>query len=257
MTLIQGIAEQTNLLALNATIEAARAGEAGKGFAVVANEVKSLATQTGRATDDIRKQVDDMVQAMKSSVAAIGQINEVIERMATISEGVSSAMDEQSAVTSEISENVHQSTDALREVAQSIARVSGEAQGTREIATNNVTSSQQVLDLIETLQHQLNEIIRTSDKDVDRRQAPRVQVPGLAARLTVGSESVDVSVLDLSTMGARVSGPSAARTGQRCSLVLAGRAPIEASVVEAGEETARLMFAAPLPENDPILSRAA
>ncbi len=256
VTLIQGIAEQTNLLALNATIEAARAGDAGKGFAVVANEVKSLATQTGQATDDIRQQVEDMVQAMRSSVAAIGEINQVIERMATISEAVSTAIDDQSTVTSEISENVHQSTDASREVAQSIARVSNEAQSTRQIAQTNVTSTQEVFDLIETLQHQLNEIIRTSDKDVDRRRAPRVQLDGMRARLTAADLTHEVTVGDISTGGARVAGGHALRAGQPCRLEFPGRTPVEATIVEAEGGAARLTFVQPLPESDPLLRAA-
>jgi len=257
VTLIQGIAEQTNLLALNATIEAARAGEAGKGFAVVANEVKSLATQTGNATKDIRQQVDDMVQAMKSSVAAIGQINHVIERMTTISEAVSTAIDDQSSVTSEISENVHQSTDASREVAQSIARVSGEAQGTRTSAESNAASSQQVLELIESLQHQLNEIIRTSDDDVDRRREPRVKPQGITALLTAGASNLEGPLLDISTSGARIEGDVSAKQGDKARLELPGRPPIDAMVVQTGNGATRLMFATPLAADDPLFKRAA
>ncbi|MDF1792218.1 MAG: nitrate- and nitrite sensing domain-containing protein [Thalassobaculaceae bacterium] len=257
VSLIHGIAEQTNLLALNATIEAARAGDAGKGFAVVASEVKSLATQTGKATDDIRQQVGDMVQAMRSSVTAIGEINEVIERMARISDAVGDAIDEQSSVTSAITENVHQSTDASREVAQSIARVSGEAQGTRSIAEGNVDASRQVLELIESLQHQLNEIIRTSDKDVDRRREPRVMVSGTSVRLTADGSTLDGDLMDISTSGARISGEANATSGQPCTLQIAGRSAIDATVVEVDGGATRLVFTTPISATDPILTRAA
>jgi methyl-accepting chemotaxis protein len=256
VTLIQGIAEQTNLLALNATIEAARAGEAGKGFAVVANEVKSLANQTGKATDDIRNQVDDMVQAMKSSVGAIGEINTVIERMTTISETVSDAIDLQATVTSEIAENVHQSTDASREVAQSIARVSGEAHGTRTIAERNVSSSANVLELIESLQHQLNEIIRTSDRDVDRRRKPRVQKPGVNGRLAAGGASVSGALLDISGGGARIDGELEGGRGQRGTLVIDGRAGIDVEIVDVRGGVTRVTFITPLPNDDPLLAAA-
>ena len=253
VTLIQGIAEQTNLLALNATIEAARAGDAGKGFAVVASEVKSLATQTGKATDDIRQQVEDMVEAMRGAVSAIAEINDVIERMGTISEAVGSAIDEQSSVTSEISQNVHQSTDASREVAQSIARVSGEAQGTRTIAEDNVTSSQQVLGLVESLQHQLSEIIRSSDGGVDRRREPRVRVPGARVHLTVGSTQIDGALMDLSSGGARVKGEGNVSVGQQARLSIEGSPAIDAEVAGTGDGTVRLKFAVPLKADDPLL----
>ena len=257
VTLIQGIAEQTNLLALNATIEAARAGDAGKGFAVVASEVKSLATQTGKATDDIRQQVEDMVEAMRGAVTAIAQINEVIERMGTISEAVGSAIDEQSSVTTEISQNVHQSTDASREVAQSIARVSGEAQGTRTIAEDNVTSSEQVLGLVESLQHQLSEIIRTSGGGVDRRSEPRVKVPGAKVRLTIGSTQIDGFLVDLSSGGARVKSEEGAEPGQQIGVSIEGRPAIDARVAGTVDGTMRLTFVEPLPADDPLLRRAA
>ncbi len=254
VSLIQGIAEQTNLLALNATIEAARAGEAGKGFAVVASEVKSLANQTAQATEDIRQQVDDMVGAMQSSVGAISEINEIIERMTRISESVSAAIDDQSAVTGEIAENVHQSTSASREVAQSIARVSGEAQGTRDVAERNMTSAEQVLELIQKLQHQLNEIIRTSDKDVDRRQQPRVCKIGMTARLSGGNDQAELSVGDVSISGARLEGTSPFRQGQAVTLQLQGRPPIEVTIVEVSETGTRVIFRTPLPESDPLLA---
>ena len=257
VSLIQGIAEQTNLLALNATIEAARAGEAGKGFAVVASEVKSLANQTAQATEDIRTQVDDMVQAMKSSVGAIGEINEVIERMTNISESVSNAIDDQSAVTGEIAENVHQSTGASREVAQSIARVSGEAQGTRDVAERNMSSAEQVYGLIQKLQHQLNEIIRTSDKDVDRRQQQRVKKTGITGRLSAGNEVFEDDLADISVSGARLAGKAPFRQGQAATLALPGRPAIEVTIVEASDAGTRMIFREPLGDSDPLLNHAA
>jgi methyl-accepting chemotaxis protein len=103
---ITSIAQQTNLLALNATIEAARAGEAGKGFAVVANEVKELAKQTAKATEDISRKIEAIQGDTKGAVEAIAQIGKIINQINDIQNTIASAVEEQTATTSEISRNV-------------------------------------------------------------------------------------------------------------------------------------------------------
>lgn len=114
--LIQDIAEQTNLLALNATIEAARAGDAGKGFAVVASEVKELATQTGRATEDISGQVDHIQSSISEAVVAIDQVDETIGKLNTISGSIAAAVEEQGYASGEISSNIVEAADLTKEV---------------------------------------------------------------------------------------------------------------------------------------------
>ena len=103
---ITSIAQQTNLLALNATIEAARAGEAGKGFAVVANEVKELAKQTAKATEDISRKIEAIQADTKGAVEAIAQIGKIINQINDIQNTIASAVEEQTATTGEISRNV-------------------------------------------------------------------------------------------------------------------------------------------------------
>jgi methyl-accepting chemotaxis protein len=132
--LISEIASQTNLLALNATIEAARAGEAGKGFAVVASEVKNLASQTAKATEEISAKVTEIQHATENSVSAIQNIAKVIEEISHISTTIAAAVEEQSAATSEIARNVQQASQGTSDVSGNIAGVTQAADETGRAA---------------------------------------------------------------------------------------------------------------------------
>ncbi len=144
VNLINDIADQTNLLALNATIEAARAGEAGKGFAVVASEVKSLASQTGQATEEIGGQIAAIQASTTDAVTAIEAIAKTISEISEVATTVASAVEEQDAATREIAENIQQAATGTQDVSANITEVSRSVQETGSAASQVLEASQQL-----------------------------------------------------------------------------------------------------------------
>jgi methyl-accepting chemotaxis protein len=138
---ITSIAEQTNMLALNATIEAARAGEAGKGFAVVANEVKELAKQTAKATEDIGRKIEAIQGDTGEAVEAIARIGKIIHQINDTQNTIASAVEEQSATTGEISRNIDEAAKGSNEIAQNVSGVAQAARNTTEGASNTKSSA--------------------------------------------------------------------------------------------------------------------
>jgi methyl-accepting chemotaxis protein len=149
---ITSIAQQTNLLALNATIEAARAGEAGKGFAVVANEVKELAKQTAKATEDISQKIEAIQGDTKGAVEAIAEIGQIINQINDIQNTIASAVEEQTATTGEISRNVTEAAKGSNEIAQNITGVAQAARSTTEGASNTKSSADELSKIAANLQ---------------------------------------------------------------------------------------------------------
>jgi len=175
--LITGIAAQTNLLALNATIEAASAGDAGKGFAVVAGEVKELAKQTAQATQEIRKQIEDIQKNTTLSVSAIGQIVTVIDDVNNLSGAIAAAVEEQTATTNEISRNVVSVATNAHEVGSNMQQVA--------LGANDVSKS------VQDAVHGIHEITRSITGLAEGTREISVHASQAAAAMNAVTQRID------------------------------------------------------------------
>ncbi len=238
--MISDIAARTNLLALNATIEAARAGEAGKGFAVVASEVKSLASQTARATQEIGQQIAEVQGETTRAVTAIGRIGQTVEGLEHIAAGVAAAMEQQSAATQEIARAVARSAEAAREVSGRVESLGHEAADAAERAERMRDSADAATGALDEVRGAMVRTVRECSEAVERRKSPRLAMDQ-PVRLEWQGRMLEAMLLDLSEGGAGLAPVPGLSVGAQISLTLRGMS-LPGRVVEAAAQRCGIAF---------------
>lgn len=201
VALITDIAEQTNLLALNATIEAARAGDAGKGFAVVASEVKNLANQTAKATDEISSQISGVQLATNDAVDAIGHTTGTINNISHITSTIAAAIEQQGAATTEISRNAMQTAEDTRQATGDANQVEAMVSETGEQTLEMKNSVEEVSKRVHNMSSRLDQILVSSTNNIEDNQRHPVNLDGTAH---FAGNSIECLLLEIAANGAGV-----------------------------------------------------
>lgn len=242
ISMIQDIAEQTNLLALNATIEAARAGEMGKGFAVVAAEVKNLANQTGKATEEISSQIGSIRSETEGAVDAIRSISGTIKQINEISESITEAVGQQSQATQEISASVQSSVQHMNEISTQIADVAGETDQVRGHSGSLMENANSTSENITQLDKRMGMIMSSLRESGNRRKDERVEGSWQGDARIKGTAQT-CRIANLSAGGALLEGMGAQETGETMTLVVAGlRTELDSTVVACSEKGVHVQF---------------
>jgi methyl-accepting chemotaxis protein len=247
--LIGEIASQTNLLALNATIEAARAGEAGRGFSVVAAEVKNLAAQTARSTDDINRQIAEIQTVTDAAVNAMTDVGNRVREIDGATTAIAAAIEQQGAATGEIARNVSQTTSAALEVAAKIQNVSTNAEHVRGRANDVRACIGEVTNSINGMQEVLVRVVRTSTADANRRMSTRYAITARGQVFDGAGRQHEAEALDISETGVRMRCNWEMRAGETGALKIQGFAsalPFVVRYADSGNLHVELELSEPL-----------
>ncbi len=239
---ITGIAGQTNLLALNATIEAARAGNAGKGFAVVAQEVKSLATQTAKATGDIAARIEAVRVSAGRAADMIRSVADLVGEVDSSGTAIAAAVTEQGAATDEISRNVLQAAECTGSVSESLVTVREDATETGTAADTLLAAASDLSGKAEQLRIDIEEFLTAMGQATDRRMFERHTVD-IAAQIEIGGgPTQSARVMDLSVVGAAMRTDAKAKPGDAIRVTGLVAPAVTARVVACADGVLRLQF---------------
>ena len=250
---ITQIAEQTNLLALNATIEAARAGEAGRGFAIVAQEVKGLAGQTARSTEEIGRKVAEIQSATRGAVGSIGAITDQISTLDGVSAAIAAAMEEQRTAMGTFSASIRQTSAAVEDVAARMIDIAGMVTQSTAAAEAVAGVSDDMRHSSERIRSEIPAIVQEATRRAEQRDSDRFS-SGARVRAELDGRTHDVELIDVSRDGARVGRIAGAVDDEAMALIVDGRR-LAARIVWMDAGVIGVRFDTPLDEG--LLDRLA
>ncbi|MFO0406010.1 MAG: methyl-accepting chemotaxis protein [Labrys sp. (in: a-proteobacteria)] len=244
--IIRDIAEQTNLLALNATIEAARAGEMGKGFAVVASEVKTLASQTARATDEIATQISGVQASTSAAVAAIRAITLAVSDINKVTATIAAAVEEQNAATGEIARSVQMASDGTVQATQNARGVSSAIKATSSEAGTVRNASRTLSEVSDRIALDVEAFLSAVVKDVDERRRALRKANAESVTIVVADRGYPARLIDISEGGCRATAVPAAKVGTAVRIEFADGTSVDGRVARQTDADIAVEFAQPM-----------